>query len=131
MAAQEVRAADLEADQATVLGAPLDQPRRHEARLARRGTRDPISLSGSQHPLAVGGHRNRPSHHSTGNRRCVISVTIGHRVLWRAGCSGMGMSGSEGGSGKRTGGNADTAPRLDPTSWYRRRYVGYAGDMAP
>ena len=27
------------------------------------------------------------------------------------------MSGSEGGSGKRTGGNARTAPRLDP---YRR-----------
>ena len=26
----------------------------------------------------------------------------------------MGMSGSAGGSGKRTGGNADTAPRLDP-----------------
>ena len=36
------------------------------------------------------------------------------RVLWRAGCSGMGTSGSAGGSGKRTGGNAGTAPRLDP-----------------
>jgi RNA-directed DNA polymerase len=60
------------------------------------------------------GHQNNPSHHSTGNRRCVISITIGHRVLRRAGCSGMGMSGSEGGSGKRTGGNAGTAPRLDP-----------------
>ena len=39
------------------------------------------------------------------------------RVLWRAGCSGMGTSGSAGGSGKRTGGNAGTAPRLDPTPW--------------
>jgi len=28
----------------------------------------------------------------------------------------MGKSGSAGGSGKRTGGNAGTAPRLDPTS---------------
>ena len=37
------------------------------------------------------------------------------RVLWRAGCSGTGKSGSAGGSGKRTGGNAGTAPRLDPT----------------
>ncbi len=27
------------------------------------------------------------------------------------------MSGSEGESGKRTGGNAGTAPRLDPTPW--------------
>ena len=30
------------------------------------------------------------------------------------------MSGSEGGSGKRTGGNAGTAPRLDPTRWSTR-----------
>ena len=36
------------------------------------------------------------------------------RVLWRAGCSGMGKSGSAGGSGKRTGGNACTAARPDP-----------------
>ena len=33
------------------------------------------------------------------------------------------MSGSEGGSGKRTGGNAGTAPRLDPTG---RRRGGHA-----
>ena len=131
MAAQEVRAADLETDQATVLGAPLDQPRRHEARLARRGTRDPIPLSRPQHPPAVGGHRTRPSHHSTGNRRCLISVTIGHRVPWRAGCSGMGMSGSEGGSGKRTGGNAGTAPRPDPTrSWRGASARAGAGSAA-
>src|SRR5215216_446228 len=51
LAAQEVPAADLETDQATVLGAPLDQPRRHEASLARRGLRDPIPLPRSQHPL--------------------------------------------------------------------------------
>ena len=75
LAAQEVPAADLETDQATVLGAPLDQPRRHEARLARRGSGDPISLSRPPHPLAVGGHRNRPSHHSTGNRRCLKPAT--------------------------------------------------------
>ncbi|MEA2495366.1 MAG: RNA-directed polymerase, partial [Thermoleophilaceae bacterium] len=36
---------------------------------ARRGSGDPISLSRPPHPLALGGHRNRPSHHSTGNRR--------------------------------------------------------------
>jgi group II intron reverse transcriptase/maturase len=71
LAAQEVPAVDLETDQATVLGAPLDQPRRHEGRLARRGCGDPISLSRRPHPLAMGGHRNRPSHHSTGNRRCL------------------------------------------------------------
>ena len=55
LAAQEVPAADLETDQATMLGAPLDQPRRHEARLARRGAGDPIPLSRPPHPLAVGG----------------------------------------------------------------------------
>jgi AAA ATPase domain len=117
LAAQEVPAADLETDQATVLGAPLDQPGRHEARVARRGTRDPIPLSRPQHPLTMGdGPRHRPSHHSAGNRHCITNATIGHRVLWRAGCVGMRMSGSEGGSGKRTGGNADTAPWVDPTS---------------
>jgi RNA-directed DNA polymerase len=114
VAAQEARAADLDTDQATVLGAQLDQPRRHEACLARRGTSDPISLSRPQHPLAVGGHRNKPSHHSTGNRCYVTSATIGHRVLRTAGCSRMSMSGSERGSGKQTSGNTSTAPRPDP-----------------
>ena len=36
--------------------------------------------------------------------------------LWRAGCSEMGTSGSEGGSRKRTGRKAGTAPRSDPYS---------------
>ena len=35
VAPRQAPAADLETDQATVLGAPLDQPRRHEARVAR------------------------------------------------------------------------------------------------
>jgi hypothetical protein len=33
---------------------------------------------------------------------------------WRAGCSGTGTSGSEGGPGKRTSHEAGTAPRADP-----------------
>jgi putative transposase len=33
---------------------------------------------------------------------------------WRAGCSVTGPSGSEGGPGKRTGGNTGTAPGSDP-----------------
>jgi hypothetical protein len=33
---------------------------------------------------------------------------------WRAGCSGTGTSGSEGGPGKRTSREAGTAPRVDP-----------------
>src|SRR3954468_12416389 len=33
---------------------------------------------------------------------------------WRAGCSGTGTSGSEGGRGKRTSREAGTAPRVDP-----------------
>ena len=71
LAAQEVPAADLETDQATVLGAQLDQPRRHEARVARRGAGDPIPLSRPPDPLAVGGdHRNRTGHHPPENRRC-------------------------------------------------------------
>ena len=83
LAAQEVPAADLQTDQATVLGAPLDQPRRHEASLARRGPRDPIPLSRSPDPLAVGGHRNRPSHHPAANRRRMTTTsrsTIASRV---------------------------------------------------
>ena len=42
-------------------------------------------------------HRNRTGHHPAGNREC---ITQRHdrppHVLWRAGCSGMGKSGSEG-----------------------------------
>jgi len=33
---------------------------------------------------------------------------------WRAGCAGTRTSGSEGGPGKRTSREADTAPRVDP-----------------
>jgi len=33
---------------------------------------------------------------------------------WRAGCSGTGTSGSEGGPGKRTSRKTGTAPRVDP-----------------
>lgn len=39
--------------------------------------------------------------------------------LWRAGCSEMGTSGSEGGSRKRTGRNPGTAPRSDPYTYLR------------
>ena len=35
---------------------------------------------------------------------------------WRAGCSGSCASGSEGGPGKPTSREADTAPRSDPYS---------------
>jgi hypothetical protein len=90
---------------------------REGARLAwpDEGGGHAISLSRSPHRLAVGGHRNRPSHHSTGDHHC---MTQRHdrpsRVLWRAGCAGTRMSGSEGGTGNRTGGNAGTAPRPDP-----------------
>ena len=93
-------------------------PRRHEARVARRGPGDPISLSRPPDPLAVGGERrNRTGHHPTGDRHRMKSAhNRPPHVLWRAGCSGMGKSGSAGGSRKRTGGNAGTAPRPDPAS---------------
>jgi hypothetical protein len=67
LAAQEVPAADLETDQATVLG-------HHWS--SREGTRLawPAEVAvtryryrGHRIPLAVDGDRNRPSHHSTGN----------------------------------------------------------------
>src|SRR5437867_7958232 len=77
MAAEEVPAAELVTDQATVLGAPLGRPRRGEVSLARRGRGDPIPIPRSPHPLAVGGHRNRTGHHPAGDRRCLTSVTIG------------------------------------------------------
>ena len=69
LATQEVPAADLETDQATMLGAPLDQPRRHKARVARRGPGDPIPLSRPPDPLTMGSeHRNRTGHHPAGHR---------------------------------------------------------------
>ncbi len=116
LATQEVPATDLETAQATVLGARLDQPQRHEARVARRGPGDAISLSRPPDSLAMGdSHQNRTGHHPAGGHRCLSQHhDRPSRVLWRAGCSGMGKSGSAGGSGKRTGGNAGTAPRPDP-----------------
>jgi hypothetical protein len=71
-----------------------DRPRGREALLARRGRSDPISLSRPPHPLAVGAPpgtgraTTRP-----GGRHCLTSAKIKQRLLWRAGCTGMGMSG--------------------------------------
>ena len=68
-------------------------------------------------------------------------------ISWRAGCAETCTSGSEGGPGKRAGGNTSTAPRSDPytylKSWegvgffsfvldvYSRRCVGWqlSGNM--
>ncbi len=65
---------------------------------------------------------------------------------WRAGCSETGSSGSEGGPGKRTGGNTSTAPGSDPYTehptyegkvycavvldTYSRRVVGWSIDAS-
>jgi transposase InsO family protein len=40
-------------------------------------------------------------------------------ISWRAGCAETCTSGSEGGPGKRTGGNTATAPRSDPYTYVR------------
>jgi len=40
-------------------------------------------------------------------------------ISWRAGCAETCTSGSEGGPGKRTGGNTGTAPRSDPYTYLR------------
>ena len=71
LATQEVPAADLETDQATMLGTQLDQPRRHKARLARRGTSDPLPLSRPPHPIAVGG---TPNQDATTRRRATTNA---------------------------------------------------------
>jgi putative transposase len=63
-------------------------------------------------------------------------------ISWRAGCAETCTSGSEGGPGKRTGGNTGAAPRSDPYTYirtwegwlylasvmdcYSRRIVGWA-----
>ena len=113
LASQEVPAPDLETDQASVLGTRLDQPRRQKASLARRGPGD--ALSRTPQPLAVGGPRNRPGHHPAGDRRCLTSINDRPAdVLWRAGCSGMGMSGSAGGGEETISRKADMAPRRRP-----------------
>ena len=78
---------------------------------------DAIPLSRPPHPLTVGSdHWNRTGHHPARDRCCLNQRhDRPTHAPWRAGCSGMGKSGSEGGSEKRTGGNAGTALRLDPT----------------
>src|SRR3954453_2511952 len=48
---------------------------------------------------------------------------------WRAGCSGTGTSGSEGGPGKRTSREADTAPRVDPYSERLNREIRRRTDV--
>jgi len=40
-------------------------------------------------------------------------------ISWRAGCAETCTSGSEGGPGKRAGGNTGTAPRSDPYTYLR------------
>jgi transposase InsO family protein len=40
-------------------------------------------------------------------------------ISWRAGCAETCTSGSEGGPGKRAGGNSGTAPRSDPYTYIR------------
>ncbi len=48
---------------------------------------------------------------------------------WRAGCSGTGTSGSEGGPGKRTSCKAGTAPRVDPYSEQLNREIRRRTDV--
>src|SRR3954465_9100723 len=48
---------------------------------------------------------------------------------WRAGCSGTGTSGSEGGPGKRTSREAGTAPRVDPYSERLNREIRRRTDV--
>ena len=48
---------------------------------------------------------------------------------WRARCRETCSAGSEGGSGKRIGGNVDTAPRSDPYS-YREDLVRQLQELA-
>src|SRR3954470_13941545 len=50
-------------------------------------------------------------------------------VSWRAGCSGTGTSGSEGGPGKRTSREAGTAPRVDPYSERLNREIRRRTDV--
>lgn len=76
MAAQEAQAADLDTGQATVLGARLDQSRRHEALLARRGENQTVPLSRISHPLAVDDRWGIPIHRSARGRRRLTNYRI-------------------------------------------------------
>jgi hypothetical protein len=61
LAAQEATAADLETDQATVLGAQLDRPQRREARLARRGSCGEPDARERARPVRRAGRGNGPA----------------------------------------------------------------------
>src|SRR6266581_6848774 len=106
----------LETDQAAVLATHMERRQRREARLARRGRDNPLPLPGLPHSLAVERPADKPEPPEGRGRWCLTShPRTDGAVLWRAGCRGIGTPGSAGGPGKRPGGNAGTAPRLDPT----------------
>ena len=72
LATQQVPATDLETDQATMLGTQLDQPQGTRLAWPAEVPVTRYRYRGHQHPLTVGGnHRNRPSHHPAGYRRCL------------------------------------------------------------
>jgi hypothetical protein len=105
----------LETDQPTVLGAPLDQPGRHEDLLARPGNGDPLPLQGPPHPHAVDDSRRTPGHHPGGNEPFRTCTMIDQRsTLWSAGCVGTRTSGAEGGGEQTTARKHGTAARLRP-----------------
>jgi hypothetical protein len=115
VAAQEAPAADLETDQAKVLGAPLDQPGRHQALLARPSAGDPLPLQGTPNPNAVGNSRTTPRHHPDGAPPSRSSTMINQRLtLWSAGCVGTRTSGAEGGGEQTTACERGIAARLRP-----------------
>ena len=70
---------------------------------------------GRRKPSPWASPRNRPGHHPAGDRRCLTSINDRPAdVLRRAGCSGMGMSGSVGGGEETISRKADPAPRRRP-----------------
>src|SRR5829696_8903525 len=92
----------------------LEDPRRRDRVLPRlAGPRDPLPLPRNPHP------------HTLGERHGVI--------LWRAGCPGMGTSGSEGGQQKPTSRKTGTALLSDPytycRSWAGFCYVAFIVDV--
>jgi hypothetical protein len=96
-------------------GAPLDQPGRQQALLARPGTGDPLPLQGSPHPHAVGASRRTPGHHPDGSKPCWSCTMIDQRsTLWSAGCVGTRTSGAEGGGEQTTARKRGMAARLRP-----------------
>src|SRR6266516_643685 len=71
----------------------------------RDGADDPLLIPGHEDSLPVAQH-GLTEHHQ--------------RDSWSARCSGTGTAGAEGGSEKRTGREASTALRGDPTCWASR-----------